>query len=302
MARVLTILGVDMGRRFISANESNPKGYWEHADIMALHLQLREVMGLHWDYISPLPEQWWSNEEIKRVRQQIVDILKRDFRDSPFWGIKENRLSRYIELWKPIFHDVSCRPHFLIMFRHPAEVAASFYRMENLPMAKGFAIWMLRNLDAEKATRPYSRSFVSFDSLLIDWRKTVRRIAGDLNIEWPREIAEVEREIDEFLEPRLRHHKVAGNSSTVVARVPTMLENLYTALREAESGDTADIQSAFDEARISIEEQTGTVYTQSLISHIQTLDRTIKELTNSRSWRFTQPLRSAVDFWNRLRS
>ena len=54
-----------------------------------------------------------------------------------------------------------------------------------MPEAKALLLWLRCFLDAERDTRGFPRSFVSYDALMSDWRAVVDRMAGDLGITWP---------------------------------------------------------------------------------------------------------------------
>ena len=44
-------LGVVLGEHLLPASEDNPRGYWENADIVAVHERLMASLGWTWDDI-----------------------------------------------------------------------------------------------------------------------------------------------------------------------------------------------------------------------------------------------------------
>src|ERR1700677_613707 len=48
-------LGVVLGEHLMPATADNPRGYWEHADIVKAHERLMAALGWGWDDIRSLP-------------------------------------------------------------------------------------------------------------------------------------------------------------------------------------------------------------------------------------------------------
>ena len=88
LTRVLNRLGVDIGNRLLPPFAGNESGFWEHRDIIETHESLLAELGSSWDDVRPLPEDWWNFAAIAPHRQKLIDIIDRDFRDSPLWGFQ----------------------------------------------------------------------------------------------------------------------------------------------------------------------------------------------------------------------
>ena len=162
MARVVNLLGAEIGDNLLPAVPNNPKGFWEHEEILELHRRLLSEIRSFWDDIRPLPKEWYREPAVEKIRSEIVEIIQRDFGHSELWVLKEPRMCRLLKLWHPIFCELNCRAHFIFIFRHPLEVAASLREMRNLPLNKSLQLWLEYVLEAEQETRNYPRVFVSF--------------------------------------------------------------------------------------------------------------------------------------------
>src|SRR5580700_7972119 len=55
LAGMLHHLGVALGNRLMPATSDNPRGYWEHAEIVAANERLLASLGWGWDDIRSLP-------------------------------------------------------------------------------------------------------------------------------------------------------------------------------------------------------------------------------------------------------
>ena len=126
LAGALAQMGVDFGKHLISPSRDNPKGYFEHPEIVALHDALLRALGSRWDDYLPLPSGWTETEVTSgKFAPPLVAILKRDFGEASLFGVKDPRLCRLMPLWFPIFETLPAEPHFVLTIRHPWEVAES---------------------------------------------------------------------------------------------------------------------------------------------------------------------------------
>ncbi len=212
VAGVLRALGVDFGKALLPPRPDNPLGFFEHRTVVRQHDALLRAAGAAWDEpLLELDEGEWR-KVARRPLAAIVRRLRADFSGSPLWGLKDPRMCRLLPLWRPAFARLGVVPRFLFVLRHPAEVAASLHARDRVDSRKAQLLWLEHLLTAEAATRGESRLFLTYDSLLADWRGAVARIGEAFRIVWPRPPADaaVAAEIDGFLQPALRHHRAAA--------------------------------------------------------------------------------------------
>jgi hypothetical protein len=206
LAAAVSMLGITPSSKLLlPVTEVNPKGFWEHAEIVALHDELLDALGSSWHDDRPLPDSAWSSLEVSSFRQKIVDILRRDFSTASKWLIKEPRMCRLLPLWRDIFQELACQPKFILVLRHPGEVAASLLKRDGLPVEIACLLWLTHMLEAEYHTRGQQRIFVSYNRLLEEWQQTVVNIGQSLDIDWPVSTDEASSSINAFLDPSLRH-------------------------------------------------------------------------------------------------
>ncbi len=58
-------------------------------------------------------------------------------------------MCRLVKLWQPIFAELKVRPHFIIIFRNPREVAASLAKRDGFLTTKAFLLWLMHILESE---------------------------------------------------------------------------------------------------------------------------------------------------------
>ncbi len=122
-------------------------------------------------------------------------------------------MCRLVPLWQQALAELDFGARYVLIIRHPMEIAASLAKREGMPEEAALLLWMRCVLEAERASRGKPRIFVSYQALLEDWYRVVDRIAAALGIDWPTPPATARAEIESFLKPELRHHDAANDST-----------------------------------------------------------------------------------------
>ncbi len=241
MASFLEKLGVMFGDRLAEAAPDNVRGFWEHKEIVSLHNKLLRALGSNWDDERPLPADWLQNREVRTIKAALAAVVQRDFRNTPVFGLKDPRLSLLVPLWTGIFRDLGIAARFLLMLRHPAEVAASLAERNAFSPAQSYLLWLRYTIDAEMQTRNEMRAIVTFDRLLEQPRQVLDSIRKTLQIALPIGGSE-EQEALKQLPPSLRHHRRDGDMAAS-ASIPDII---YSAL---EAGDLQRFDAVVAEFR-----------------------------------------------------
>ncbi|MGQ0723500.1 MAG: sulfotransferase family protein, partial [Candidatus Eiseniibacteriota bacterium] len=213
LARVLNVLGVELGDKLLRPSGDNEAGFWEHRDLVVLHDRLLAAVGSTWDDPRPVPPEALLSDATKPVRDDMLAVLRRDFAPRPLWGVKDPRLCRLVPLWLSLLDELGAEPRFVLTARDPHEVAASLARRDGMSLEQARLLWLEHCLAAERDTRGRRRSFVTYDGLLSDWRPEMVRVGRDLGFDWRDTVAKVSAEVDGFLEPGLRHHRAEDGTA-----------------------------------------------------------------------------------------
>lgn len=303
LTRILSLLGADLATNLFEPKADNPTGFWESRDHVALNDELLRKLKLRWDL--PLKARWdlLDTASSVRYRDRIVELLRRDFESSCLFVVKDPRLCRVLPIWRSALEQFDAQPRCVIIVRHPLEVAASLARRGLMPLHSGILLWLRSVLEAECESRNLNRLFVTYEQLLNDWRAVALRISQALNLEWPRDAAEVASEIDAFLQRGMRHHIVGeAISNEIQAAEPiAAIHTIYRAACAAARDETVDISAAFDKFPTSLLE------TKRFISELQRLlevSDLASELVDMRGSLKSWPaaaVREKHPFGNRLR-
>jgi hypothetical protein len=222
-------LGVDFGDRLAPPAPDNEKGFWEHPEIVALHDKLLQELGSNWEDDSPLPPGWPRRKETRTIQASLATIVARDFHKKNLFGIKDPRLSRLVPLWLPIFEKLGITPYFVLMVRHPWEIAESLRKRNGIPPSKSVLLWLRYTLEAETTTRRFSRRIISYAQLLSNPGSTLAGISQDLDL--PRRSSKaIARKVGNFLEQSLRHHRVSASRQKKARIIPSIALEIYEAL------------------------------------------------------------------------
>ncbi|MBR8832403.1 MAG: hypothetical protein Cpurp_14605 [Chlorogloea purpurea SAG 13.99] len=209
LTRVLNIVGVALPDNLIPPAEDNIKGFWESENIKQIHDEILESAGSYWHDISEFPPTWFASPLAQKYEDKIIELLKRDLWNLPLYTIKDPRICRLIPLWIRVLDRLSTEARFIIPIRHPFEVAASLKTRHGFDTNKSLLLWLWHFLDAERDTRNYRRTFVTYEQLLTSWQTLVSRLETELGIVFPRRSHLATIEIEQFLSPNLRHHNLS---------------------------------------------------------------------------------------------
>jgi GT2 family glycosyltransferase len=255
LARLLNLLGVDLGRDLLPPAADNELGFWEHRGIQSVHERLLQSLRHDWNSVSPLPTHWWERREIEPFKQQLQAILRDEFFGRATWGVKDPRLCQLLPLWQPMLAEMRASPRCLLILRNPAEVARSLARRDGMAPSRSHLLWCRSLIDAERDSRGLPRVLVRYESIVADWRQAARRMAAGLQMDWPTPPDAAAPEIDQFIRPSLRHHLVADDEEQLAqANVPEVVRRLYAAARAtSDLADPSQLQSAAEDAAAELQ-------------------------------------------------
>ncbi|HEY6395261.1 MAG TPA: hypothetical protein VIX12_07560, partial [Candidatus Binataceae bacterium] len=102
----LHALGVNLGPYLMTEDPTQPKGYFEHVEIVGIHDELMAAFDSSYDDPRPLPEGWEHDHRVRFFREQLVEIIRRDLMTEPLWGVKDPRLCRLLPMWLAMLGDL----------------------------------------------------------------------------------------------------------------------------------------------------------------------------------------------------
>jgi hypothetical protein len=213
-ARVLNLLGVEVGDKLVAPAADNSLGFWEHADAVDLNERLLLGLGRSWDDIRPMPEDWLQSEIARQSVQSARELIRANFLNTPLWLIKDPRLCRVVPIWLQALEAEHIEPLCLFVARQPFEVALSLGKRDGTPGKFACFLWLRYMLEAEHSTRGYSRVMMTYDNLLLDWRGCMQKVLASFGITWEGDEAAAAA-VGGYLSRAERHHMNSSGLASV---------------------------------------------------------------------------------------
>ncbi len=311
MAGVLDLLGAKAGRSLLPAQESvNPRGFWEHAEVVRLHDELLQALNSGWYDERPFPDDWFEMPLAREIRFELAEVLRNEFSGMPLWVLKDPRLCRLLPLWDRLFADVGIKPFYVLVVRDPVEVAASLAQRDGLVEAKSYLLWSKYVLESEQATRTHPRLVVSYDALLEDWRTALAPLVEKHGIPLALNDVDAMAHVSSFLEPALRHHSRSTSSSDSIEPLRKQAQEIYEAIL---GNDAKRLDQIGKEVTLEIERNMPWLnQINALLGRLTACEakqaeyllavHEVSRIKGSLSWRITAPLRVIINFVKRISS
>jgi GT2 family glycosyltransferase len=206
VSRVLGLMGAEVG----SADEllpahptDNPTGYWERADLNAIHDRLLASTGHSWNRVAGFDPHALDAEACTAFSQQLQAVVKELDAGGKTWLAKDPRLCLLLSQWRLLVQA----PAYVVVVRDPREIAASMSTGPRGTFTSPFvvALWekYLRTMLADLAGQRVL--FVSYAELLAHANTQAARILRGLRDLGATDLHEpAAGELDTFLDPALR--------------------------------------------------------------------------------------------------
>ena len=217
---------------------------------MRLHEELLAEAGSSWDDWRAIDVENLTPERVRHYETEISRIVEEEFGAAPLIVLKEPRICRFVPLYAVALVALGYETKFIHVNRNPLEVGASLEKRDRIAPPFADLIWLRHVLDAEAASRRRPRVFVSYETLLADWRSTIRKVVAGIGLDLPIDAGKAAL-IDSFLNPEQRHHSASRTSLQNDERVAKWLKDAYAAslALEADANDP-NAMSTLDRVRM----------------------------------------------------
>ena len=211
LTRVLSLLGAALPKRLMGASSGNETGHWEPERLVEYNDKLLAELGSSWDDWRALDLKGLSVRRCEEIRTEVANLISTDFPNEPLFVLKDPRICRFAPIVLDALDNAGTEAYSILTVRNPLEVAESLQRRAEywspeLTRADAGFLWLRHMLDAEAMTRDRPRAFISYDSLLSDWKGSLNALTHQLTIPWPYAPDEVDGQVGQFLAAEQRHH------------------------------------------------------------------------------------------------
>lgn len=237
VTRVLSLLGADLPANLLDPGPTeNETGFWESADIVAVHDRFLSAIGSSWYDPRPIDEDAVNSEAGRQCRGELAALISRDFAASRLFVIKDPRMARLTPMWCQLLEELNIQRVAVIPVRNPLAVADSLTRRNGFTRNTSLALWLRHVLEAEVASRGMRRAVLSYDAMLADPKATLRLLCDQLGCFEGKALDRALPQIQDFLSNRYRHHLHDDEKLLKDHSVPTWVRQAYGSLRAGEWG------------------------------------------------------------------
>jgi len=246
---VIHALGVAGPKTLAPPTEWNPRGFFESPRIFSAYDELLAAAGSRWDDWRQLEPQRFGAAAEER-RSKLVQLFAEEFGGAPLIYVKDPRMCRFVPFVGAILAELGYAIVAVLPIRKPLEVAFSLQRRDKLALSRSVLMWLRHVLDAEFNSRHMPRCFISYEDLLGDWRRQMRRLAAKTGLRWPDASNKSEATIDGFLSADLHRERASAAATEARAAVVPLAETAYGILLEIiNSGDSQTLRDRLDTLR-----------------------------------------------------
>jgi hypothetical protein len=192
----------------------NAKGTRELPEAMRLHGQILAVNGGFWRH--PPQRITVRTRQKQGLHQVAAQLVKR----TPC-GLKDPRLLLFMDVWLDVMGAFAVSPILVGTFRHPAAVARSLARRNEMSEHEANTLWLWYNIELVRLHQIYHFPLVEYDLADIDtYCRTVADLATTLGLD-----PDMSR-LRAFVSADLEHHRVSQSP------VPAICREIYDYLQQ----------------------------------------------------------------------
>lgn len=242
---VLNALGVPLSDDLMPATQFNAKGYFESLEISKVHDDILKLFGMLWSSSTithPLPANWWRMPEVAPYKAKLIEIVRREFEKAgAIWGFKDPRTARLLPLWFEIIEELDLDPRYVLVTRHPTEVAQSLFARERVAPMHAELLWLEHYVDALVHTRGKLSGIVEYKRWFDEPIEQASYLIERIGLERPQNLKEI---VESIVSSDLQHHSTNARAFTL----PFCME-LYDALLRRDMATVEAVANFFQVSR-----------------------------------------------------
>lgn len=310
ITRALQAFGIGLEGNLQPARDINPKGFWEDVDIMyGINRTATHVNGDKIITTEQLNEASPRGKRLREIQVTAKKLLKHRMGESAQWGFKDVRTGEMLPFWQPVFAKLELNENYIIVLRHPLSRAYSNQKFNHHDIEYGLISWLEYLMRVIEQTQGKRRVVVSYELMLQQPEQQLENMRRGLNITLPRDEAAVDLYAKQFLDKKLSHHDVDQDdlSRAKVMSVSPLCMQLYDLLLSVAKGELSLNDDAFVKQWQQIQSQYQQIlpmhdYVNALLADEKHLQRQLKKIQKSLSWKLVYPLRIVDDFFRKRRT
>jgi hypothetical protein len=237
MTRVLALSGAALPQNMLPPQADNPMGFWEPKDLVELNERFLTDGGSAWDDIFGYRSSAVLSAVSEHSKSYALEALCNNYKSAPDIALKDPRICLLVPLWDELLRRAGYNPVYIIMVRHPLDVAESLHIRDNFSHNKSMMLWTSYMLAAERDTRHLRRVFVNYNKFLGAPLSTIERIERHANVVVRGRTTLSDSNIEQFINPELTHHYSAPNALALRSDIWPVVGQVYDWFASASVSD-----------------------------------------------------------------
>ena len=210
---LLNELGIFMGNSLYGPQKGvNEKGFYENSKVVELNEKLFDALLQSWDDPFAFNHNCNYFEEYKQYEHTIQTLLEDEYSSHHLWGMKDPRVSLHLPFWDKAIKNKGVDPCFLMMIRHPIEVASSLTKRDGFSQSKGLMLWLNYTISTYMYCKSRKLCIVGFNDLLQSQSKVLNNISRSFDLELPEKSTK-------FIESSLKNNNVTEHAGDKLSQI-----------------------------------------------------------------------------------
>lgn len=210
ITRGMQAVGIDLGDNLRPGSGKNPTGFFEDNDFLKISRRLKRTLGIRADSVRLIEPEEYDLPVVRKIEDDCVAMIRRRFGNSPLWGYKYARTSRFLPFFERVFVRCGVEPRYVFAVRNPLSVARSRARLEphRGTQEKSDLEWLTNVVPYFERVRGATCVFVDYDNVMANPAHELERMARGLGLPVDDHVKrEIETYRTEYLKPGIRHSK-----------------------------------------------------------------------------------------------
>ena len=146
--------------------------HWENFALRVFNERLLSLGNGSWD--APPPREWLDQPAVRSLLPEARELVAEQFGDAETVVWKDPRTCVTLPFWREVFDE---DPVFVLIYRHPSEVAASLTSRNSFGPGHAYAIWERYNGDALRYAAGSPTVVIEYGDLVTDPVRALQVIA-----------------------------------------------------------------------------------------------------------------------------
>ncbi len=245
---LLNAFGVPLSDDLMEATQDNAKGYFESREISRVQDAILDSMGMLWrtsSLVVPFPRNWWHAPVVQQHKRELAQIVRREMdRHGGLWGFKDPRTARLLPVWIEIFQEFGIDAKYVLVTRHPVDVAKSLFAREQIDPMHAEIMWLEHNADALLHLNGNIHALVDYRGWIETPVEQAQYMIRELGIDASYSQDELQSIVKSVVSSDLRHHLTAQNTYQLPFTHP-----MYEALLRRDKTNAKSLAEVFNISR-----------------------------------------------------